>query len=145
MGTDLKKEKKTRLVVPAEAKYLPRVRDFAEEYGKSHGFTRKIINGLKVSLDEICSNIVLYAYRGAPPGHISIEIEKEDSAVIVHIVDEGIEFDFDSVREPDLEQYVEQRLKGGLGLHLVKSINDEVRYERVGGKNIYTLMKNLES
>jgi anti-sigma regulatory factor (Ser/Thr protein kinase) len=48
------------------------------------------------------------------------------------------------VKAPDLEQYVEKRMKGGLGLHLVKKLNDEVRYERIGNRNIFTLVKTIE-
>jgi len=130
--------------VPAEPKYLPKVRNFAEKYGKSQGFSRKDINGLKISLDEICSNIVLYAYKGMERGEIHIEIERQNDSVIVYISDNGVEFDYQSVKAPNLEQYVEKRLRGGLGLHLVKTINDEVHYERVGDRNIYTLLKSLK-
>ena len=137
--------KNRRLVVPAEAKYLRQVREFAEKYGKSQGFSRRDINSLKISLDEICSNIVLYAYRDMERGDIQIEIKRENGSIIVHIEDRGVEFDYSSVKTPDLQKYVEQKMKGGLGLHLVKSMNDKVRYERVGGRNIYTLQKNLES
>jgi anti-sigma regulatory factor (Ser/Thr protein kinase) len=141
----LRKVKKKRLVVPAEAKYLRQVREFAEKYGKSQGFSRKDINSLKISLDEICSNIVLYAYRDMERGDIQIEIKRENGSIIVHIEDRGVEFDYGSVKTPNLQKYVEQKMKGGLGLHLVKTMNDEVRYERVGGRNIYTLQRNLES
>ena len=144
MGFSIKKSKKKWLVVPAEPKYLQKIRNFTEKYGKSQGFSRKDINGLKISIDEICSNIVLYAYKGVERGEIRIEIERKNDSVIVYISDRGVEFDYQSVKAPDLQQYVERRMKGGLGLHLVKTINDEVHYERVGDKNIYTLLKSLK-
>jgi anti-sigma regulatory factor (Ser/Thr protein kinase) len=34
-------------------------------------------------------------------------------------------------------------LRGGLGLHLVKIINDDVVYERVGNRNVLTIVKTL--
>lgn len=144
MTLHIGKYKKRRLVVPAEAKYLARIRSFTIKYGKQQGFSRKDINGLKISIDEVCSNIVLYAYKGMEKGNIQIEIQRTNDTIVVNIIDTGVEFDYSSVKAPNLEQYVEQRMKGGLGLHLVKKLSDEVRYKRVGNKNIFTLVKNIE-
>ena len=43
-------------------------------------------------------------------------------------------------REPQSE---EDREIGGLGIHLVRQLMDEIRYERVEGKNILTLVKKV--
>ena len=45
--------------------------------------------------------------------------------------------------EPDINQGVEERPIGGLGIYLVKQIMDEVYYERKNNKNILTLIKKL--
>ena len=45
-------------------------------------------------------------------------------------------------REPKSE---EDREIGGLGIHLVRQLMDEIRYERVEGKNILTLVKKVYS
>ena len=37
----------------------------------------------------------------------------------------------------------EDREIGGLGIHLVRQLMDEIRYERVEGKNILTLVKKV--
>jgi serine/threonine-protein kinase RsbW len=143
MELKLRTKDKESMVVPAEIEFLPKVREFAELYGRKHGFSRAHINCLRVTVDEICSNIVLYAYKGANRGDIRIEFTRRDDAVVTNISDTGAAFDYASVKTPDLAHYVEKGLKGGLGLHLVKTMNDDVAYERVGNRNILTVTKNL--
>ncbi|MBQ1603678.1 MAG: ATP-binding protein, partial [Oscillospiraceae bacterium] len=43
----------------------------------------------------------------------------------------------------DTSLAVEDREIGGLGIHLVRQLMDEIRYERVEGKNILTLVKKV--
>jgi anti-sigma regulatory factor (Ser/Thr protein kinase) len=45
--------------------------------------------------------------------------------------------------EPDLTRAVEQRTPGGLGVHLMRKLTDEVSYERLGDKNCLTLKKRV--
>ena len=144
MGLGSRSFTSKRLVIPADKKFLPKVRDFAVKYGKKQGFNRKEMNELKVSIDEICANIVLYAYKGMERGSIQIEIQRKDDLVIVNIIDTGVEFDYSTVQEPDLDIYVREGRKGGLGIHLVKKLNDEVRYKREGNRNIFTFLKSIE-
>ena len=45
--------------------------------------------------------------------------------------------------DPDITLSVEERPIGGLGIHLVRNIMDEVDYYRHTGKNVVTLVKYL--
>jgi anti-sigma regulatory factor (Ser/Thr protein kinase) len=132
-----------RFVVPAHAEYLPKIRDFSAAYARKNGLSREEQNSIKLSVDEICSNIVLYAYKGVERGDIQIEFQRKDNCVMIRIVDSGVAFDYSTVKTPDLDQYIEEGRKGGLGLQLVRKLNDEFRYERVNDKNIITLYKKV--
>jgi len=143
MGLQSKKKSLSHLVIPAEAKYLPKIRDFAVKYAKKNGLSRKKLNSLQISIDEICSNIVLYAYEGMETGDIEVDIRRDNERVIVKIIDTGNEFDYSSIEKPDLTKYVNEKRRGGLGFHLVKKLNDEVRYKRVGDQNVLTLSTRL--
>jgi serine/threonine-protein kinase RsbW len=134
-----------RFVVPAQAENLSKIRDFSAAYARRNGLSREELNSIKLSIDEICSNIVLYAYRGMKRGDIQIEIQRKHNNVMIRIIDTGVAFDYASVKPPDLDQYIEEGRKGGLGLQLVKKLNDEVHYERVSGRNILTLHKKVGS
>jgi len=134
-----------RFVVPAEAEYLVKIRDFSDRYAQRNGLSRKELNSIKISIDEICSNIVLYAYEGMKRGDIQIEIQRKDDFIIIHIIDSGVAFDYSTVNAPDLHKYMEEKRRGGLGLQLVKKLNDEVLYKRVGNRNFLTLRKKIGS
>jgi anti-sigma regulatory factor (Ser/Thr protein kinase) len=143
MGLQSKKTSLSHLVIPAEAKYLPKIRDFAVKYAKKNGLSRKKLNSLRISIDEICSNIVLYAYEGMETGDIEVNIRKDDDRVIVEIIDSGIKLDYSTIEKPNLEKYVNEKKRGGLGFHLVKKLNDEVSYRRIGHQNVLTILTKV--
>jgi len=141
----VKTEKIRKFSVPAEAKYLTRIRDFAVKYGEKYGFNLRQLNGFKLSLDEICTNIVRYAYKDIKEkGDIRIEIARTKDKVITRIIDRGKKFDYNTVLNPDIQRYVRERKKGGFGIYLVRQLNDEVHYERAGGANVLTLVNSVE-
>ncbi|MBQ6033357.1 MAG: ATP-binding protein, partial [Prevotella sp.] len=57
--------------------------------------------------------------------------------------DEGTPFDPTTRKEVDTTLPVEERPIGGLGILLVRKLMDSINYERIDGKNVLTLRKNL--
>ena len=130
-------------VIPAEAKYLAQIRDFTTKYAKRNRFSRKEMNELKISIDEICSNIVRYAYEGMERGDIQVRIQRRKNLIIITIIDTGVEFDPSTIEAPNLGRHVQERRSGGMGFHLVKKLNDEVLYKRVGNQNVITIRRKI--
>jgi serine phosphatase RsbU (regulator of sigma subunit)/anti-sigma regulatory factor (Ser/Thr protein kinase)/transposase len=115
------------------------------KYGEKFGFNLRQLNGFRLSLDEICTNIVQYAYKGgSKPNQIRIELARKNNRIVTKVVDTGNPFDFESVVDPDLNRYIDEKKKGGFGIYLVRQLNDEVFYERVGKKNVLTLVNRVE-
>jgi serine phosphatase RsbU (regulator of sigma subunit)/anti-sigma regulatory factor (Ser/Thr protein kinase) len=139
----MKTGKSKRISVIAESKNLLKVRDFVEKNGKKVGLLPKQVREVKLAVDEAVSNVVRHAYPGKS-GNVQIEMTKLESAAEIKIMDKGIEFDWNSVLEPDLYRYVETRRKGGLGIWLIKRLMDEVVFERVGDTNILTMRVYLQ-
>ena len=131
-------------VVPAEAKSLAQIRDFATSYARKNRFSREELNRLKISIDEICSNIVRYAYEGMERGEIQVRIQRKKNRIRIKILDTGIAFDPSTIEAPDLGRYVQERRSGGMGFHLVKRLNDRVFYKRVGNQNVITILKKIK-
>ena len=50
-------------------------------------------------------------------------------------MDDGREFDPLSAPEVDVHAPLEERTVGGLGIHLLRNMVSEIRYERSGGRN----------
>ncbi len=62
----------------------------------------------------------------------------------VTVSDDGHEFDPLGAGAPDLTSDAEDREIGGLGIHLLKNLLTELRYERVGGRNVVTAVKAFD-
>ncbi len=96
---------------------------------------------INLALEEAVSNVMLYAYPGQH-GQVLIEFSKEKS-IIFTITDSGIPFDPTQQREADTTLSLEERQIGGLGIHLVRQLMDEIYYRREDNKNVLTLIKHI--
>jgi serine/threonine-protein kinase RsbW len=90
-------------------------------------------------------NIVSYAFSDEKAHLIRMAagIENEHT-LIIEIDDDGACFNpLEMVPEPDIESDIKDRPIGGLDIHLVKTMMDQVVYDRREGKNILIMEKNL--
>jgi anti-sigma regulatory factor (Ser/Thr protein kinase) len=99
---------------------------------------------VRLSIEEICTNVITHGYAGREEatGSISIDFSSCAEEVVATIEDHGATFDPADGPRPDLTSDAMERSIGGIGLHLVRSLMDEVRHESVtGGGNRLTLVK----
>jgi len=61
----------------------------------------------------------------------------------VEVEDDGRQFNPLELPEPDLEKKLEERPIGGLGIHLVRNLMDELEYRRTHNKNILIMKKKI--
>ena len=94
-------------------------------------------------IEELGVNIVEYGHDDDKAHEIEIVISSEDEAITIEIEDDGQAFNpLSDAPEPDLDAAtVEDRTVGGLGIHLVRSMMDEIHYQRQQNKNCLTLVK----
>ncbi len=140
----MKINKSRKLSLGADSKNLIKVRSFVVKYGKKMRLSPKQTSEVKLAVDEAVSNIIRHAYVGKKGGFQIVMTQQED-VVELKIIDQGVEFDWHSVLEPDLYKYVETRRKGGLGIWLIKKLIDEVEYNRIDGNNVLTMRIYLET
>lgn len=104
---------------------------------------------LALALDELATNAISYGFEpdteveGAVRITLRLEGEGEGRTVRAVIEDRGRPFDPLSVPEPDTAAGLEARSIGGLGVHLVRQVVDEIAYERADGQNRVRLCKRL--
>lgn len=121
---------------------LARIAEEIGSHGESRGWPAKWAMNLNLSLDELITNTISYGYRDTDEHEIRITLTEPDGSLVVVLEDDGMEFDpFTAAPEPDLEAGVEERPIGGLGVYLVKTLMDEVAYERLDGRNRITLVQ----
>ena len=99
---------------------------------------------LRVALDEIVTNIVSHGSRGNGNGALDVWFRRDGDLVEITIADDGPPFDPLSRAAPDVTLPLEARQPGGLGIALVKSLMDDVRYARTT-RNVLTIRKRTDS
>jgi anti-sigma regulatory factor (Ser/Thr protein kinase) len=122
---------------------LPRLNDAVTAFVAQQGVSERDGYELALVLEEIFTNIVSYAFD-APARHaIEIGLERRDHVLIVNVADAGRPFDPRSVPPPDLAADLEHRAIGGLGIHLVRKLTEDLAYERRAGINHLSFRKTL--
>ena len=133
------------LVLKNEVAELSRLAEAIECHGVSRGWPMKWIVNATLSLDELVTNIVSYGYVDTDEHEIRITFSEQDGVLTVVLEDDGIAFNpFLEAAAPDLETGVEERRIGGLGVFFVKSLMDQVSYERRGEWNRITLTQHAQ-
>ena len=104
---------------------------------------REVIMILRLACEEVVMNIASYAYPDDEEGFIEVEIDKKDDRIVIIFKDGGVPFNPKDHEMPDSKLPLEQRRIGGLGIFLVISKMDDVRYAYVDNKNVLTIEKIL--
>jgi len=123
---------------------IARVTALIDSFGADHGLPNEVVVALNVSLDEILNNIISYAYEDAEHHDIVVRLEmrqERDGNVEVVVEDDGKAFNPLTVPPPDLG--TKPRVEGGVGLHFVRNLTDELTYSRRDGINQLRLVKKL--
>lgn len=132
------------LTVKSKTENLSRIRDYISEAANKLYLSSDLTENIMLAVDEACTNIIKHAYKSFPDGEITLKIEFSPKEFKVIIRDNGTPFNSDSIPDPDLKEYYRQHRVGGLGMYLMKSLMDEVKYELVSGKyNQVSLTKYL--
>jgi anti-sigma regulatory factor (Ser/Thr protein kinase) len=121
---------------------IARVGRLVEAFGEAHALPPDLMFKVNLALDEIITNIVLHGYDDEAEHHIRLGLDLRNDTLTVTVEDDGRAFDPLSVAPPDLDIDAESRGIGGLGLHIVRSIMDEVQYRRDGDRNQLVMRKS---
>jgi serine/threonine-protein kinase RsbW len=73
---------------------------------------------------------------------LSIELEFDDKKMNVTLTDQGIGFDVDRYKKPDLKKQIKRKKRGGMGVYLICNLMDEVNYYVENQENILHMIKN---
>jgi sigma-B regulation protein RsbU (phosphoserine phosphatase) len=133
-------EKHYMIAIDSRDDEIPKVTEHVEKIMQWAGFKMKDILDVQLAVEEACINIVRHGYRGMQ-GAISIAIDFKENDLAVTIEDNAPQFDPTQFKKPSFPDDLKQRPIGGLGIHLIKSLVDEMNYEFQDGKNRLILKK----
>jgi sigma-B regulation protein RsbU (phosphoserine phosphatase) len=115
-----------------------------DEFSNENALPDPIRQSMSIVLDEMLNNIISYAYQGEKEKEIEVHFELSGKRLVLTIKDAGVPFNPFARETPDITESVEEREIGGLGIHMVRSLMDEVSYQRQINKNVVTLVKLIE-
>ena len=98
---------------------------------------------IDLALEEVFTNIVRYGYDDSHPHEIVIRLKSDRDRVRISIEDDGRHFNPLLAPEVDVNASAAERRIGGLGIHLVRNLLDQVRYQRQPVGNRLILIKRL--
>lgn len=133
------------LVISSDLANLPRVLDFVRARCIAAGLSDDAVFACELATDEACTNVIEHAYLGRRSGEIRITCYLNGDHFVVRLHDHGQPFDPAQVAAPTLSGSLSERDVGGLGLHFMRSLMDEVRFEfdqEVG--NTLTMVKRID-
>ncbi len=97
-----------------------------------------------VAFDELLNNTISYAYQDDQEHEIVVHVDYSGDRLVVRIEDDGIPYNPFSREAPDTSLSLEEREVGGLGVHLVRNLMEDVAYQRKTDKNVLTLVHHIK-
>lgn len=116
---------------------------FTGRFAEAHGLEEPLKYSINLVVEELFTNMVKYNTGGGHP--IEIRISVRDGSLRIELVDEDVDpWNPGLVPSVKVDQPIEERKAGGLGLYLVRSIVDDLKYEYANRQMKVTAIKNLE-
>jgi anti-sigma regulatory factor (Ser/Thr protein kinase) len=116
------------LTVTSELNKLEGIARFVCEATSAMGMDDDTIYAVQLAVDEACTNVMDYAYKGRPGEPVTIECSEQNGRCVVVIRDRGRPFDPGGVAAPNLKAPISKRKIGGLGIYLMRKLMDDVRF-----------------
>lgn len=136
--------------LPAIMESLHEVQGFVVLCAEKLGASPPLALKLELVLEEMVVNVISYAYVDENEGDAG-ELEVVCSEAEIHgeralrvdLKDWGTPFDPLKKGDPDLDAEMDDRPIGGLGIHMVKEMSDEIGYAHKDGANVLTVYFKL--
>jgi serine/threonine-protein kinase RsbW len=130
------------LTVPGSLDSLEAIGEYVRSVAAAAQLDRREAYKLRLAIDEIATNIVLYGYeRAGITGRIELRASITPGALTIVIEDTAPPFDPTAQQAPeDLGAPLNQRKIGGLGIFLALKAVDRFTHAYSGGRNRNTLV-----
>ena len=123
------------LRLPAELEQVALLEDAIEAWASAHHLPPAVASRLQLVAEEITANVAMHG-KGA--SFFELRVTRMGEALHLALLDDGPSYDPLTRAAPNTEGTLEERDAGGLGVHLVRTLTRDARYERAGDTNRLT-------
>lgn len=137
-----------RLVCTAELQHLPALLALVASAACGWQIDDDTVHDLQLIAEEACVNVMRHAYPPGAPGVLSLQLALQHEGparyLVLTVQDQGRPFNPLSLAPANTGAPVEDRVPGGLGVHLIRSLSDRQHYQRhARDGNVFTIEKRL--
>ncbi|MHC4414530.1 MAG: ATP-binding protein [Planctomycetota bacterium] len=136
-------EPDVRLEMFSQPRFLAAARALVGSIAQRLGFTEIQCGQISLAVDEALCNVITHGYDRRPDGRLWVNLwplEASPPGIKVVIEDRAHQVDPDTIQPRDLDDI----RPGGLGVHIIREVMDEVTYERRSGPGMrLTMIKHL--
>ncbi len=122
---------------------IQRAHDLLDSVAAQFQWPSRLTADLHVAIEEHLANIIHHGYAPGQPGHITVRFQSGSGEVRVEIEDNARPFNPLLVPPVDVTRPIETRPVGGLGIHLIRQLTDQLDYQRQKDRNRLVLLKRL--
>lgn len=117
-----------------------------EELGLREEWPDSLVFKVNLVLEELGLNILSYGGASVDRSpEIEITLVSEDDSLTIEVSDDGRPFNpLEDAVVPDVEALLDERSVGGLGVHLVRTMMDDLSYQRADGRNLLKMVTKKE-
>ena len=133
-----------QLIIDSKLSEIDKVRSFLNKNLLNLNLPEEEYFAIELSLLEICTNIMRYAYP-EKKDKIFLKTWRDKDKLFLEIRDNGIPFDPTEAKEPDINEILETEQVGGFGIFISRQFMDGYEYSREHDQNILTIFKKLSA
>jgi serine/threonine-protein kinase RsbW len=136
------------LTIPGRFDKVKEACDFVCAGAEEVGFTKDEVFRIQLACDEACTNIIEHAYGAEDVGEIEVSWQRKEGAFIIELRDNGRPFKPEEIPPPSVPHApgeIDDIKVGGLGLHFMRTLMDDVIFSFDDQGNELVMVKHLRS
>ena len=135
---------KNALRISCSRNNLKVVRDFVTDYLAAYHLADLQLNQIILAVDEVVANLIIHGNAEDESQHLDLAVEVEGEMLGIEIFDQAAQsYKPANYQEPNLQEFIRQGKKGGMGMTLVNRIMDRVEFTTSGSRNVCRLYKRI--
>jgi serine/threonine-protein kinase RsbW len=127
-----------RFTTPGDREGLKDLSTGLDAVLRRNGLDQALIDDIQLITEEIVANAIDHGFiETAPAGRqVTVSLRADGTRLHMEFRDNGRPFNPLEAPPPDLDADILDRPIGGLGIHLVRELSEQVYYRREDGQNI---------